>query len=206
MRRKMNKSVQTDERKSSSLDSAIRELRVQLGLSQFQFASELGITPTSIYRYEAGTSVPNAEVLTRLLQNAVSHQLFDVARHFASAWSDRTGLTFSVEASQTGMNNPLLQAVSRLRPDQQLAVMSFVQMLEHSTDQTTDRMIKVLLEPWLERAKQEFGPVDVAFKLGDNFVVRDTQTQSRADRDQSGTRHEQQQSPVSRRARKKKSP
>jgi transcriptional regulator with XRE-family HTH domain len=201
---KVKKTDQIEESKSSSLGSAIRELRVQLGLSQFQFASELGITPTSIYRYEAGTSVPNAEVLSRLLQNAVSHQLFDVARDFASAWSDRTGLTFSIQGSQTGKNDPLLEAISRLRPDQQLAVMSFVQMLEHGTDQTADRMIKVLLEPWLERAKQEFGPVDVAFKLGDNFVVRDTQAQRRADHDQSGTRHEQQQSLSSRSARKKK--
>jgi DNA-binding transcriptional regulator YiaG len=47
---------------------AIRELRQSLSLTQVQLAAALGITPTSVYRYEAGSSFPDVNTLASFWQ------------------------------------------------------------------------------------------------------------------------------------------
>ncbi len=44
----------------------IRELREKIGISQKELAQKLGITPTSLYRYEYGINEPNIALLIKM--------------------------------------------------------------------------------------------------------------------------------------------
>jgi len=63
---------------------AIRALRVELGLTQQQFAARLGLTSRAIQRYEAGR-IPSSEGLAQLVKIAAEAGLPDVAKLFAAA-------------------------------------------------------------------------------------------------------------------------
>jgi len=149
---------------SQGLDvaAAIRDLRTELRFTQVQFAAELGITPTSVYRYEAGSSTPTNEILAKILQYAVSRQLLHAVQNFADAFSKRTGLGV-FEGEDLGPESPLIGAIGRLRLEQRMLVMALVKMLGEGSDTSGDRIIRILLEPWIEKAKQEFGSPDLAF-------------------------------------------
>jgi len=51
---------------ADNLGTAIRKYRQKAGLTQAQLAIALGLAPTSIYRYEAGVSMPDVGALQKL--------------------------------------------------------------------------------------------------------------------------------------------
>jgi transcriptional regulator with XRE-family HTH domain len=54
---------------AADLGKRVRDLRKKLGMSQAQFAKELGVTKLSVVRYEAG-QLPRVAVLDRIARRA----------------------------------------------------------------------------------------------------------------------------------------
>jgi transcriptional regulator with XRE-family HTH domain len=67
--------------------NAIATLRKNLGLTQGEFANRLGLTITSISRYENGRR-PTAKVLRKLAEVANDANLKDLAEAFDSIWKN----------------------------------------------------------------------------------------------------------------------
>jgi transcriptional regulator with XRE-family HTH domain len=156
---KANKGPAADP-KAASLGLVIRELRNSLGLTQVQFASEVGITPTTVYRYEAGTNTPTNDILASILKFAVGKQALNSVQSLAEELASRSALYLFDGIAQTARgDDPISTAISRLRLEQQSEVMAAVLMLLESSDTTAIRIFKYLVEPWMSRARNEFGPV-----------------------------------------------
>lgn len=147
-------------RAEEQLALAIRELRQSLSLTQVQLASALGMTPTSIYRYEAGSSFPDVNTLASFWQ-------FSIRQGSPAAIAFTAILAGAVPALQ-----PILEASfqidpeslksatdSRLTPEEGLLVMAFMKLLHApSTDPLATMARKIsqtLLEPWYQLSKKE---------------------------------------------------
>jgi transcriptional regulator with XRE-family HTH domain len=146
-----------------TLENAIRNLRRELGLTQVQFAAELGITPTSVYRYEVGSSVPTSDILVKILQRAVDRQLPTLVQDLTDAIAKRTGLNL-FEGEHLSSETPFIRALSTLRLEKQMLVMAVVSMLLESEDSTDTRVLEALLVPWIPKAKEMFGGPDLPLR------------------------------------------
>ena len=51
---------------SHTISKAIKIIRFKLGISQSELASRIGISPGSVYKYEAGKQVPAADVMEKI--------------------------------------------------------------------------------------------------------------------------------------------
>lgn len=142
------------------LASAIRELRQSLSLTQVQLATALGIAPTSIYRYEAGSSFPDVNSLASFWQFAINKRSPAAITFTAILASAIPALQPVLESSFQIDPETLGNAEeTRLTPDQGLLVMAFIKLLHSSaTDPLASMARKVcqtLLEPWYEESKKE---------------------------------------------------
>jgi DNA-binding XRE family transcriptional regulator len=151
--------------KSKAVASAIKKLRDDLDLTQVQLANSLGITPTSIYRYEAEASTPDAATAAMLwnfaLQNGSSSAI-DFSEMLANMIEPLRPFLEAASADQ----EKLLQSTGiQLKPDDRILVMALIKMLQGpAPDQTITKVLSLLLEPWKEQAKAEF-----AVQLGDSL-------------------------------------
>ena len=163
----------------AELVEAIREFRKELGLTQVQFAAELAMTPTTIYRYEAGTNTPTNDVLAKILQLAVKNQSLAAVQKLAEHLAKRSG--FSMFAPEGGSSSSaFLSAVSNLRLERRILIMAAVLMEKEGTDQTALRVFETLVKPWIAKASETFGPLDVAVNPVGVPSVRSTHQEARS--------------------------
>jgi transcriptional regulator with XRE-family HTH domain len=158
----------------AAIGKIIREFRNSLGLTQVQFASETGITPTSVYRYEAETNIPNNDILARILQFAVKKQALKAVQNLADVLAGRSAVFFIDGMDETSDTAPLLAAIRRLGLEQQVVIMAAVSMLQESSDKTALRIFTNLVEPWVSKAQEDFGPVSFTSgsSLGKGTVLK----------------------------------
>ncbi len=145
---------------SSSIAAAIRQLRHDLGLTQVQLAVEVGITPTTVYRYEAATNTPTNDILAKILQFAVKKQSLGAVQTLAEILASRTGL--NMFGSDMQSETPFLRSLASLRLEKRLLIMAALFMLQEDADQTAIRVFEHLVEPWKAKASLEFGSFDIA--------------------------------------------
>jgi DNA-binding XRE family transcriptional regulator len=156
------KSVETAE--PDHLGKAIRKYRRDIGLTQAQLAVALGIAPTSIYRYEAGTSTPDVGALQKLYLHSEHQQNNEAKKLFYDALTDKVGLGLSLGnqgdgASPNGGPSGSIRHVivqgRPLTPREQLLAVALVIMLRNNLNESSDKMMQILLEPWMKAAKDD---------------------------------------------------
>ncbi len=148
----------------SELGSLIRTFRQRANLTQAQLAVKIGIAPTSIYRYEAGQSTPDVGALQRLFLYADLERDEGAKEVFFDALCEKAGLDRnqfeqSLRAQhwtheKRGLGDVLVQG-KHLTPREQMLTVAFVSMLRNNTDESSDKMLRLLLEPWMKGAKEE---------------------------------------------------
>jgi transcriptional regulator with XRE-family HTH domain len=149
-KRSTRKLAHNDVDSPAAIAIAIRDLRRELGLTQVQFAAELGITPTTVYRYEAGTGVPTNDTLVKILQYAVTKQVPRTVQTLTDAISQRTGLNLADTEPLTS-ETPFVAAIANLRLEKRSLVIALVTMLSADNNETEIRILEALLKPWLPR-------------------------------------------------------
>jgi|SRR5581483_5351285 len=127
---------------------AIRDLRKHSGMTQLEFATTLNVTPTSIHRWEAGTSSPDFEMVVSLWSFAVERGS-PTSKYFADFLTSRTE---AIRPLFRAKELPEIQAlegeIATLSSDQRHLVFAFLRMLKNGHDDTAEKVIRVLLEDW----------------------------------------------------------
>lgn len=142
------------------LPLAIRELRQSLALTQVQLAAALGITPTSIYRYEAGTSFPDLNTLASFWQFAINKGSPATIALTAILASAIPALQPVLETSfQIDTEKLANTTETKLTPEEGLLVMAFMKLLKAPSGDPVAAMARklseTLLEPWYEQSRKE---------------------------------------------------
>lgn len=120
-------------------------------MTQAQFAAALGVVPTSVHRWEAGTSNPDFELVISLWSLAIEHGS-STSREFAMYLVDRAhGIQPILTAAQAPVVQELDSVIGSLSPDELDLVLAFAEMLKNSEDPTADQVFRVLLEPWRQK-------------------------------------------------------
>jgi transcriptional regulator with XRE-family HTH domain len=148
----------------NEIAAAIRELRRSAKLTQTRFASQLRLSPATIYRYEAGAR-PDLSSLEALFRFAERSGEVAIANAFRKALHQRGA--FFVDELTTKTPRPsdapdayastVNRIASRLSPRQKLQLVAFATLLRENTDTTSQKMVELLLQPWVERVISEFG-------------------------------------------------
>jgi DNA-binding XRE family transcriptional regulator len=130
------------------ISEAIRALRKHCSMTQVEFAAALHVAPASIHRWEAGTSSPEVEMILSLWSFAIEHGSA-TSKYFAEFLASRTDAIRPLfEAAQLPAVRALEKQIASLAVDQRQLVLAFIQMLKQNSDETADRVIRLLLEPW----------------------------------------------------------
>ena len=133
---------------ANRMSDEIRTLRKDCLLTQVDFAAALGVAPASVYRWEAGTSNPDFEIVISMWSLAAKHRSA-TATFFAEFLGDRIeAIKPLFAAAQAPIVEALDSAIANLSPDQHQLVFAFIAMLKNSKDTTADRVMRLLLEPW----------------------------------------------------------
>ena len=158
--------------------AAIRSLRQELRLTQAELATELGITPSSIYRYETGAR-PDTQAVLLLASYAQSHsgnpELIQIFSKELGSRADSKALTAAFKTLANARNkltetllpakeerardplwNEALQALGGLKHEDLRMALAFINLLQESTDETTHKVLAVLVRPWLIRVNRRF--------------------------------------------------
>jgi transcriptional regulator with XRE-family HTH domain len=147
------------------LGTVIRDFRRTAGLSQAQLAAGIGIAPTSVYRYEAGMTKPDLRTIQKLYIIADVHGDEEAKRYFLRELEENSEPMFAAvemlsATSQEASRAPSLKQVSVggqvLSPREQLLAIAFILLMRNNVDESTDKMMRLLLEPWMKAAKDEF--------------------------------------------------
>lgn len=139
-----------------AISRAVKRFRVACDQTQVQFAVALGIAPTSIHRYEAGTSVPDFPVLKKLLDYAVKRGDASAQETFMRELSSRMGLHAETLDKPTASADPFSTAQvegEHLSKDEKARVIALVLLLRHSPDPTNRSVIEAVLQPWMSKAR-----------------------------------------------------
>lgn len=135
---------------SSRISQAIRGLRKDSGLTQVEFAAALKVAPTSIHRWEAGSGVPEFEMVVALWSLAIERGS-STSREFADFLISRTDAIKPLfDAKALPEIKALDSEITSLPVEQRQLALAFVRMLKQNTDQVTDRIIRTILEPWMQ--------------------------------------------------------
>jgi len=127
---------------------AIRRLRKDCSMTQVEFAGALGVAPTSIHRWEAGTGSPEFEMVVSLWSLAIERGSA-TSKHFAEFLSSRTDAIRPLfDAAQLPAIKGLEREIASLQPDNRQLVAAVIQMLKQDNDETAARVLRALLEPW----------------------------------------------------------
>jgi transcriptional regulator with XRE-family HTH domain len=141
-----------------TISEAVKKFRLECGQTQVEFAVALGMAPTSIHRYEAGSSVPDFPVLKKLLDYALKRKNASAQEIFLAEVGKRMGL------QSEGLDASLLPSIGPdplsaleiegqpLSNDERLKIVGLVLLLRHSSDPTTKSVVDAVLKPWLDRA------------------------------------------------------
>jgi transcriptional regulator with XRE-family HTH domain len=91
---KYNSNYDTDEKMTADIPTLVKRLRKQLGLTQAQFARELGVSLSTVNQWENARRRPQPVLLERLLEMATSlgegsfhHLTKQEARAFKQRWN-----------------------------------------------------------------------------------------------------------------------
>jgi transcriptional regulator with XRE-family HTH domain len=140
---------------------AIKEIRRAGSLTQARLAREVGLAPTSIYRYEAG-SRPDTAALFALTRYAEQKGLTAARNVFLKALGQTSFISGSYSNSTsardtvTDVSIMLANAVAELSRNEKIEAFAFLSFLKENTDSTTERVIKFLLQPWRDEAYKRF--------------------------------------------------
>lgn len=136
----------------------IREIRK---VTQVELANALGITPTSIHRYEAGTSVPALAVVRDLLDYTRKYpELGAEQEALLRAIEERVDLSDDAKAYLSGSAPPRTNQMSPPRSLLDVNVLVSLTQAEHDVleatlalirgkDRTAQRLLISLLDPLL---------------------------------------------------------
>lgn len=150
--------VDKDDSLDFSVPEIIRRLRRDLKLTQAELAAAIGLAPTSIYRYEAGSSSPSLETIKRLYDLA-SEKKSGSADFFAGALlgdAPAAHPAADYPRSRRSIASPLSAIAvdgQFLSPREQLAVIAFVLMMRNNTSDVTENILRALLDPWMGEAR-----------------------------------------------------
>lgn len=148
--------------------AAIRKYRQEVRLTQAQLASALGLAPASIYRYEAGLSAPDVAGLQKLYIHADGTSNESAKAIFFRAICEKTGLdpaqfrallsgpTPEGKAPEQHSFKTLSIEGKQLNPRERLLAIAFVLMIRNNTDNSADKVMRLLLDPWMKQAKDEY--------------------------------------------------
>jgi transcriptional regulator with XRE-family HTH domain len=140
-----------------AISKAVKRFRLACDQTQVEFAIALGIAPTSIHRYEAGTSIPDFPVLKKLLDYAVKRGDSGAQETFMRELGTRMGLDPQAIENPSG-GTDALSAVhlegERLSKDEKARVVALVLLLRHSADSTNRSVIEAVLQPWMSKARE----------------------------------------------------
>jgi transcriptional regulator with XRE-family HTH domain len=150
----------------SEVAQLIKELRREKKLTQVQLANELGLSPATVYRYESGAR-PDQLALLRLLQFAEKVGAGATANAFRNLLPDQTILlvnqsqpVFKGDRLRDNDSEAFLRTLgriaSKLSGPEKLQLLAFLLLLRGNTDRTVEKILTLMLEPWVERATQEF--------------------------------------------------
>jgi transcriptional regulator with XRE-family HTH domain len=134
---------------NKAIAQAIKNLRKDRNLTQAQLAAALEIAPTSVYRWEAETSAPDLGMVLNLW-------------HFAVLFGSGTAATFAdilitgspilkplVAGARAEAQRSLEDWAGTLPEDHQNLVAGLIHFLKEGDDKTTEKILRVLLEPWI---------------------------------------------------------
>jgi transcriptional regulator with XRE-family HTH domain len=162
--------VKSNESESArELGSAIRELRRAVGFTQAQLAVAIGIAPTSVYRYEAGMTKPDLRTVQKLFIFADQHQNEVAKKIFRGELEDdgtlvitgTEGSSLKMGIKDTGSSGDSFAVGKQaLSPRERLLATAFVLMMRNNLDESSEKMMRLLLEPWMKAAKDEVDPKD----------------------------------------------
>lgn len=149
----------------NDISEAMRELRRALGLTQTGLAKAIGITGTSVYRYEAG-SQPDPFALLVMARFAESKGLTALRNTFIKALGpvahlfDVGGLSLAkdIEIKAASRAAEEIQRIAdQLSDDERSQLLAFALFLKKNTDPTKDAVIRFLLDEWRSEAKAKTG-------------------------------------------------
>jgi len=130
-------------------------------MTQAQLATALDVAPTSIYRYEAGTSTPDLKTI-KLMANYARDQKVAWAHGFflrlfvGEVDFDRLVAGPPFGTLSGGIPAEIVVSDRPLTPREQLFVIAFVLLLRNNINPVTEDILKVLLDPFMEKARAEF--------------------------------------------------
>jgi DNA-binding XRE family transcriptional regulator len=133
-----------------NLGPTIRNLRRDCKLTQVEFAHALGVTPASVYRYEAGTTSPSTDTLFKLYKMASERSHGPSEHVFHQIMQGRSPSIAAVAPADSGA--ALLQAQATQLSEQQLAlVLALMRLLSDSTqsEKAVYTVLRALVEPYL---------------------------------------------------------
>ncbi|HMF78992.1 MAG TPA: helix-turn-helix transcriptional regulator [Bryobacteraceae bacterium] len=137
------------------ISEAIRALRKDCSMTQVEFAAALGVAPASIHRWESGTSSPEFEMIVSLWSFAIERGSLS-SKFFAEFLSSRTeAIKPLFDAAQLPAIKAVDSEVGSLAVDKRQLVLAYIRMLKQNTDQTADRVMRLLLEPWTQQPSSD---------------------------------------------------
>lgn len=149
----------------NDISQAMRELRRALGLTQTGLAKAIGITGTSVYRYEAG-SQPDPFALLVMARFAESKGLTALRNTFIKALGpvahlfESEGFRLPPDIEIEHANRPadeFQRILDQLNDEERTQLLAFALFLKTNTDPTKDAVIRFLLEEWRSEAKAKTG-------------------------------------------------
>ena len=142
---------------ASEVSELIRELRREHKLTQVQLANELGLSPATIYRYESGAK-PETTALLALFRLAEKKGPAAVRNALREIVSERVELPGQLETNdQQSTDAPFMRTLTRVtekfNDKERLWLLAFTSFIAENTDLTAEKMMDVLLSPWIDRAQ-----------------------------------------------------
>jgi len=160
----------------ADLGAIIRRLRRDSSMTQVEFANALGVTPTSIYRYEAGTTSPSTDTLLKLYNFASERVHGTSERAFHQAIQGRSSPMNSTVIQEYGPT-PLDSYASRLSHQQRILILGLIRLLSDSSANETAvyTVLRALAAPYLGQAEADL-------KVADSKEQRSVNTKKPASR------------------------
>jgi len=114
------------------------------------------MAPTSIHRYESGSSVPDFPVLKKLLEHAVEKNNSEAQEFFLTVLAERMGLSpGALKAGQQGMESLQLLEFQgqQISKQERIRLIALLLCLRDPEGQAFSRPLEALLAPWMGPAE-----------------------------------------------------
>jgi DNA-binding XRE family transcriptional regulator len=157
------KKRKNEELEEPTLGPTIRNLRRDCKMTQVEFAHALGVTPASVYRYEAGTTSPSTDTLFKLYKMA-SERAHGPSEHVFHQVMQ--GRSYSMPVGAPGDSGPaVLQAQATQLSEQQLVlVLALMRLLSDAeqSEKSIYTVLRAIVEPYLSQADADLKAARVA--------------------------------------------